>query len=103
MEDVLKDERVQIYVDQINLDGFAGALERSVHWTNLPSQILSFHPNYDKLYIEQYKDFLAAVENANKMAKVNRDTEAHLAHSAVSNVMKIFILSRIVTIFGSDR
>ena len=88
MEDVLKDERVQIYVDQINLDGFAGALERNVHWTNLPSQILSFHPNYDKVYIEQYKDFLAAVENANKMAKVNRDTEAHLAHSAVSNVMK---------------
>lgn len=88
MEHVLKDERVQLYVDQINLDGFGGALDRNVHWTSIPSQILGFHPNYDKVYIEQYKDFLAAVENTNKMAKVNRDTEAHLAQSAVENVMK---------------
>lgn len=88
MEEILNDERVQIYVDQINLDGFAGALERNVHWTNLTSQIVSHHPSYDKVYIEQYKDFLAVVENVNKLAKVNRDTEEHLAHSAVSNVMK---------------
>lgn len=88
MEHVLKDERVQLYVDQINLDGFGGALERNVHWTNLTSQIVCNHPLYEKLYLEQYKDFLASVENVNKIATVNRDTEAHLAQSAVSNVLK---------------
>lgn len=88
MENVLKDERVRLFVDQINLDAFDASLNSSVHWTDLPSQIVCCHPNYDSIYMEYYKEFLVSVEKVNRRAKVNRDTEAHLAKSAVCNVLK---------------
>lgn len=90
MEDILKDERVQLFVEDINLDEFGTSLDSTVHWTNVTSQIICNHPMIDKLYMEGYVDFLSQIESVNNLAKVNRDTESMLAQTAVSNIVKNF-------------
>lgn len=88
MTDMLRDTRVQLFIQDINTHEFEASIDEVVHWTNLPSQIRCSHPMMDKIYMEEYVPFLAAVESTNKMAKVNRDTESALAHQAVSNIIK---------------
>lgn len=88
LEKILEDGRIQIFVGKINTEEFEGQLSGSVHWTNLPSQIVCHHPMYDKIYMEDYAEFLTVIENVNKLSKVNRDTEAHMAHMAVVNTIQ---------------
>ena len=56
--DVLKDERVNLFVDEINNKEFKELLQANIDWSLLPTQIICNHPVYDKIYDEKYLDFM---------------------------------------------
>ncbi len=86
--DVLKDERVNLFVDEINNKEFKELLQANIDWSLLPTQIICNHPVYDKIYDEKYLDFMKTVYDANNLAKINRDTEKYMAVTLADNAIR---------------
>lgn len=88
IEDILEDKRVYLFINNINENGFSDLLQRDIDWVTMPTQIVCSHPVYDKIYGDEFVEFLRAVHGANKMAKVNIDTEKHMSIKLVDNAIR---------------
>ena len=91
--DILSDSRVKLIVNGLDeeytkLDMFKRILQREMHWAILPSQIVCFHPGYEKLYEGDYGDFLDAVHMAIDFAITNKNTVQYLSKQLINNVIK---------------
>jgi len=87
LEDIFGDKRLYLYVGKDGLKELKEALECSVGWHNMTSQIRCCHVCYDRLHEEEYLEFLKAIKHSDSMVQVKRDTNAHFAHRAVVNVI----------------
>lgn len=87
LEEVLKDERLHLYLGKDGLKELKESLEYSVGWHNMSSQIRCCHVCYDRLHEEEYLEFLKAIKYSDSMVQVKRDTNAYFAHRAVVNVI----------------
>lgn len=87
LEDILGDSRLYLYVGKDGLKELKEALEYSVGWHNMLSQIRCCHVCYDRLHEEEYLEFLKAIKHSDSMVRVRRDTNAYFAHRAVVNVI----------------
>ena len=85
--DILYDGRIYFFVEAINESEFRGILQKETDWMGLTAQIICNHPVYDKIYTEEFEEFLNSVYSANKLAKVNIDTERHLSGTLVDNAI----------------
>lgn len=86
--DILEDKRVFLFINNINEKEFGDLLQQYIDWVMTPTQIICNHPVYDKIYGDEFVEFLKAVHGANKMAKVNIDTEKHMSIKLVDNAIK---------------
>ncbi len=86
--DILEDKRVFLFINNINEKEFGDLLQQYIDWVMMPTQIICNHPVYDKIYGDEFVEFLKAVHGANKMAKVNIDTEKHMSIKLVDNAIK---------------
>lgn len=86
--DVLKDERVNLFIDKINNKELKELLQANIDWSLLPTQIICHHPVYDKIYGEEYVEFMKMVYDANNFAKINRDTEKYMAVTLAENAIR---------------
>ncbi len=86
--DILEDKRVFLFINNINENEFSDLLQQYIDWVMMPTQIICNHPVYDKVYGDEFVGFLRVVHGANKMAKVNIDTEKHMSIKLVDNAIK---------------
>lgn len=88
LADLLVDERVFLFFEDVNPDEFYDLLRRNTHWTNLDTQIVSHHTGYEILFAEAYRDFLVSVKKTSELVQVNKDTQAHFAKRVVPNMIR---------------
>lgn len=88
MTKLFQDDRVYFYFTEYNAVEFAVDLHGRLHWTNISSMIVTKHTGYDKLFPEQYLEFIRTVRNKQDMAIVNRDTQANFGKDIVVNTIK---------------
>ncbi|HHV10456.1 MAG TPA: DUF115 domain-containing protein [Clostridiales bacterium] len=86
--DILENEKVLISVEDFNEEDFREAIVRHVYWTNLGSQIVCMHPQYDKVFMEKSIKFLQILNGHNNRTIVNRNTNAFFGRDAVENTIK---------------
>jgi len=93
-ENVLKvifaDDRVSLFLGLDIGEKFFYSLERYVHWSNLASQQICMHPNYDLLFKEDLLRFQAMISQNNEKENRNRNTEAFFGKLRVVNTIKNF-------------
>lgn len=105
MTKLFLDERVYFYFTEYNAVDFAVDLHGRLHWTNISSMITTKHTGYDKLFPEQYLEFVRTVRSKQDMAIVNRDTQSYFGKAAVQNTIRniAFIKEgRMITEYASD-
>lgn len=88
ISDIICDTRVYLFINNINQNEFKGLLQKETDWLSISAQIICNHPVYDKIYIDEFEEFLNMVYSANNLAKVNIDTERHLSDMLVNNAIK---------------
>lgn len=88
VSDVLLDDRVYLFIDEINEEEFDQTLSRSLHWSMIPTQIPCFHPGYDKMYHDRHVHFMAVIQRADEVELVNRDTMVTLSHQIPTNIIQ---------------
>lgn len=86
--DIIKEERIYLFIEKINDKEFRDLLQENMDWSLLPTQIICSHPVYDKIYDNEYLEFMKAVYDANNLAKVNRDTEKHMSVTLAENAIR---------------
>jgi hypothetical protein len=85
--DILEDVRVSLTVTELNVSMLGVLLSQYVHWMNLQSQIICIHPQYDKCFGNECKEYLAKIEDSNYRTLVNRNTEAYFGRDLVNNTI----------------
>ncbi len=88
MTKLFEDQRVYFYFKEYNDVDFAVDLHGRLHWTNISSMIITKHTGYDKLFPEQYLQFVRTARDKQEMALVNRDTQANFGKDIVKNTIK---------------
>lgn len=88
IKDIIKEERIYLFIEKINDEEFRDLLQENMDWSLLPTQIICSHPVYDKIYDNEYLEFMKAVYDANNLAKVNRDTEKHMSVTLAENAIR---------------
>ncbi len=88
ISNIICDARVNLFIKNINQDRFKLLLQKETDWMMITSQIICNHPVYDKIYTDEFEEFLNIVYSANNLAKVNIDTERYLADTLVNNTIK---------------
>ncbi len=87
ISEILEDEKVILYVGTENREDFERALGSCFDWKNIQSQIITKHPHYDKIFIEQYRDFLQDVNDNNERTIVNCNTESFFGKKLIEHVI----------------
>lgn len=85
--DLWTDQRVQLYVGKKSRVKLVNAIGASTHWTNVYSQIVCKHPQYDKAFLEEYRDFLKIINENNERTFINRNTESYFGKIIVENTV----------------
>ncbi len=88
ISDILSDKRVNLFINDINDSEFEELLQRNVDWRMLLSQIICYHPIYDKIYGDEYVKCLKIISKTNNLEKINMDTEKHLSVALAKNAVK---------------
>lgn len=88
LSDIIRDERVFLFVKSIDDDTLEETLDSCLHWSMLKSQIVCDHPGYDKFYIEDYIEYRRKIKRADRIEIVNRNTINALSKNIVRNVLK---------------
>lgn len=88
ISDIICNECIRLFIKNINQNEFKMLLQKETDWLSIPAQIICNHPVYDKIYIDEFEEFLNMVYSANNLAKVNIDTERHLSDTLVDNAIK---------------
>lgn len=86
--DLLTDTRVQLFVGERSRGNLINELGVSMHWTNIYSQIICKHPQYDKAFLKEYRDFLEIVSENNERTFINRNTESFFGKKIVKNTVR---------------
>lgn len=88
ISDILSNEKVTIAVVGLNEDEFKNELDKSVSWSNVETQIICMHPQYEKIFLEGVKTFLTIINENNNSTLINRNTVAYFSRDVIENTLK---------------
>lgn len=88
ISDILADQRINLFINNINYRQFINCLKNNIEWMTISTQIVCNHPVYDRIYLEDYLKFLKIINEENNLAMVNMSTEKYLSVTIASNVIK---------------
>lgn len=86
--DIIQDKRVCFIINSVNDKEFDTLLKKDINIMMLSAQIVCNHPVYDNVFNDEFNRFLTVINNANKIAKVNNDTEKYMANTLVNNIIR---------------
>ena len=87
LSDIIRDDRVFLFVKSIDDDAIEETLDANLHWSMLKSQIVCEHPGYDKLYAEDYNEYRRKIKRADMIEIVNRNTISYMSRNLVHNIL----------------
>ncbi|WMJ90226.1 motility associated factor glycosyltransferase family protein [Anaerocolumna sp. MB42-C2] len=87
LSDIWKNCNISFFVGEENKLNFTNAIDANTHWTNVYSQIICKHPQYDKAFLNRYRDFLIIIQENNERTFINRNTESYFGKSIVHNTI----------------
>lgn len=87
MRDILSDIRISIVIPILSKSMFEVLLSQYVHWMNFKSQLRCIHPQYDKCFTEEYKEYRIRLDENDFRTLVNRNTEAYFGIDIVKNAI----------------
>lgn len=90
ISDILENEKIYIIIKDINDNEFRTVLNKSVDWNNIGSQMLCFHPYYDQIFMNDYKNFLKDLNDNNTQVFINRNTAQLMGEAVVKNTIHNF-------------
>lgn len=85
--DIIQDVRVRLTIVELDTSMLAVFISELVHWINLKSQIICIHPQYDKCFYIECKNYLKSLEEHNYRILINRNTEAYFGRDLVKNTI----------------
>ncbi len=103
ISDLLQDRRVLVSVAGMNHQEFSSVIYDYVDWTNLSSQIICIHPQYDRVFVNEYEEFQKILKDHKMRTIVDKNTEAfwgitmtkneitNLKHTKRCNIIDEFI------------
>ncbi|MDD3172604.1 MAG: DUF115 domain-containing protein [Herbinix sp.] len=86
--DILSETRISISIEGINKQEYSTLVDQCVNWINLNTQIICAHPQYDKLFIEEYDNFNKTLRDVKIRETVNKNTEAYWGIRMTKNEIK---------------
>ncbi len=86
--DIIKDERIFLFVKEVDEEALYDFISRKSHWSILPSRIVCHHPGYDTMFAEECLEFKRSIKYINEVEVVNRNTLAALSHALILNTLK---------------
>ncbi len=87
MRDILNDIRISIAIPMLSKSMFGVMLSQYVHWMNLKSQLKCIHPQYDKCFTNEYREYRIKLDENDFRTLVNRNTEAYFGIDIVKNTI----------------
>ncbi len=88
MTDILSDDRVFFYVDGINSDIFLEDMSEKINWAMMSTQLVCFHPMFDKIYKEKYLRFEYMLEQFKSFMIARKNTSLLYAKKFTVNALK---------------
>lgn len=88
LTNIIKDERVGLCVQNVNMDEYELFVQSRAHWTNTESQICCQHTGYKELFWEDYMQFISIIQKTNDIVEVNKNTMAHFSEKMVINMLE---------------
>lgn len=90
ISDILEDVRVSLTITELSQSMFGVLLSQYIHWMNIKSQVICIHPQYDKCFHLEHKEYLEKLKENNYRTLVNRNTEAYFGRDLVNNTIHNF-------------
>jgi hypothetical protein len=87
LTDLWKNPKLKVFVGEKNRLNFLNNVSGNTHWTNVYSQIICKHPQYEKAFLEYYRDFLVIINENNERTFINRNTESFFGKTIVENTI----------------
>lgn len=87
MSNIISDERVRLYIEEINANDLYFDLIQNIHWTMIPTQIACFYPGMDKIYCEKAKEFAQLMQKFYSAENSVNYTASYLARMSTRNVI----------------
>ncbi len=87
LTDLLENPKILIAVEGLNGDDFKKRLEQIITHTNMNSQIVCVHPQYDKVFLEDSIKFLKVISENNSQTEINRNTNAFFGRDIIENTI----------------
>lgn len=88
MTDILSDERFFLYVNGINADMFLEDMSEKINWAMVSTQLICFHPIFDKIYKEKYLKFEYTLEQFKSFIIARKNTSLLYAKKFTVNALK---------------
>jgi len=98
--DILQNPQIIIIVKGQNDYEFENALNKNIDWSNINSQKVLYHPQYDIIFEESYHDFLEKLKSHVTLQIVNQNTAKSLGEVITRNTihnMKYILSSNTIT------
>lgn len=87
LSSILEDERIEIYLwNEMYLE-LQSALDKHVNWMMLKRRVFCEHPQYDKIFKDEYADYLRVQRSIDMSALLDRNTEIKLGKNSVTNTL----------------
>lgn len=87
ISDILAEQRLLLYVNELNRDCLSEGLGMVSDWANIGSQVYGHHTGYDTLFPEEYVFFLKEIQNNQQMVRINTDTNTFFSEATVTNIL----------------
>lgn len=88
LKDILIAQNVLIYIEGINEFKFHMHLQGVTNITNLKTQIVCVHPQYDKIFVESCIKFYKEIKDNLNHTMINVNTEMYFARKIITNLFK---------------
>lgn len=88
LTDLLSSNQVVFIIEPINQSMLPNFLSRFLHWSNIKSEIVCEHPQYEKIFINSCHYFLSTIADGNDKTLINRNTEGYFGKTIVENTIK---------------
>lgn len=88
LTDLLENPKILITVEGLNGEEFKKKLYQVITYTNLNSQIVCVHPQYDKVFLDDSLKFLRVISENNNQVEINRNTNAFFGRDIIENTIK---------------
>lgn len=87
LEEIIKDERIVLIVNDINFHEFPYLVNKMLNWLNLFSKIECYHPGYNQLFVDSYRMFQDIIRDNAFNNLVSKNTNMVLGKVIVENAV----------------